>query len=294
MNLKTAKYLLVALLPLAGQIFHPVSASADAYASEQRKNAALGHYARARTMLVEALAEFEQARKYAWPDMLIDSEEWRLSIISRTEELNRVLDPKPRVTRDGVRFKANTLLIRREKERTPRPEEGAKDNNLAGEESRQSERREARARMEIPEDEAEPVKVIPKEEKIAPSKSAKKAQQDLSFPSVAPEEQAPAPVVDAPAEPLVGEPVKADEVAPPAKLIEDEEEVVSSKPAEAPAPARKPLISDEDESSAGKSQSVEEKENEVTRQIEQEILDRIEREKAAPDQAADVDDETGE
>lgn len=109
----------------------PVVANADTYASLQRKDAALGHYGRARSMLVEALAEFEQARKFARPDMLIDPEEWRLSVISRTEELNRILDPKPRVTRGGVVFRANKLLIRREKQRPAVVEDGAKDNNVA-------------------------------------------------------------------------------------------------------------------------------------------------------------------
>src|SRR5262245_45071890 len=89
----------------------PIRAHADTtYASEQRHAAAIGHYARARTMLVEALAEFEEARKLARPDLLVDPEEWRLNVISRTEELNRLLDPKPRVTRDGVQFRANKLL----------------------------------------------------------------------------------------------------------------------------------------------------------------------------------------
>ncbi len=109
----------------------PLGAKAESYATLQRKDAALGHYARSRAMLVEALAEFEQARKIARPDMLIDPEEWRLSVISRTEELNRILDPKPRVTRGGAFFKANKLLIRREKQRTPAVENGAKDSNVA-------------------------------------------------------------------------------------------------------------------------------------------------------------------
>ena len=55
------------------------------YASVERTSAARGHYARARALLVEALAEFEQGRRLARPDMLIDSEEWRISLISRTE-----------------------------------------------------------------------------------------------------------------------------------------------------------------------------------------------------------------
>lgn len=88
------------------------SAHAQEYASTDRSSAALGHYARARSMLVEALAEFEEGRRLASPDMLIDSDLWRLNIVSRTEELNRVIDPKPRVTRNGIRFDENPRQIR--------------------------------------------------------------------------------------------------------------------------------------------------------------------------------------
>ncbi len=124
------------------------AASAENYASKERSNAAIGHYARARAMLVEALAEFEQGRKFARPDMLLDSEEWRLSIISRTEELNRILDPRPRVSRDGVRFQANKLLIRRERDRLPTVADGAQSNSVFGEEQRKKEMQAARARLD--------------------------------------------------------------------------------------------------------------------------------------------------
>jgi hypothetical protein len=115
-------------------LFIPAQAIADNYASEERRDAALGHYARARTMLVEALAEFEQGREIARPDMLLDSEQWRLSIISRTEELNRLLDPQPKVTRSGTRFRASPHLIKRERDRLPEVLDGAKDSNMHTEE----------------------------------------------------------------------------------------------------------------------------------------------------------------
>lgn len=117
------------------------------YASKNRTSAALGHYARARAMLVEALAEFEQGRKYARPDMLLDPEEWRLSIVSRTEELNRVIDPRPRVTRAGVQFRANKMLIRRERDRLPAVTDGAQDSNNYGEDQRKKELQATRAQL---------------------------------------------------------------------------------------------------------------------------------------------------
>ena len=117
------------------------------YATKQRSVAALGHYARARSLLVEALAEFEQGRKNARPDMLVDPEEWRLSLISRTEELNRLIDPKPRVTRAGVQFRANKALIRRERDRLPAVPDGAQDRNTYGEEQRRRELQDTRASL---------------------------------------------------------------------------------------------------------------------------------------------------
>lgn len=94
-------------------VFYANSAFAQTgYASSERSKIALGHYARARAMLVEALSEFEQAEKLARPDLLIDSSAWRTAIVTRAEELNRVLDPHPRISRHGVRFKASSLLVR--------------------------------------------------------------------------------------------------------------------------------------------------------------------------------------
>lgn len=119
-------------------------ALAEEYASSERSQAALGHYSRARAMLVEALAEFEEGRRIARPDMVLDAEEWRLSIVSRTEELNRVLDPQPKITKSGVRFKAVGRMIRREADRLPSVPDGARDASTYGEEQRAAELEAAR------------------------------------------------------------------------------------------------------------------------------------------------------
>lgn len=130
----------------------PVLAEEQEYASAGSIASASGHYARARAMLVEALAEFDQATKIASPDMLLDTEEWRLSVISRTEDLNRLLDPQPRVTRDGVRFKASGLHVQHERTRVPRPEPDPYTVNTAGEdfylEQKKAERLKALAERE--------------------------------------------------------------------------------------------------------------------------------------------------
>ena len=88
------------------------------HASAERMQAALGHYSRARTLLVDALAEFEQARGIARPDLLLDAERWRSTVIDRTQELDHLLDPQPRITTGGARFRANPLILKREKART--------------------------------------------------------------------------------------------------------------------------------------------------------------------------------
>ena len=116
----------------------PSAGLADQVASEERAAAAVGHYARARAMVVEALAEFEEGRKLAQPDILVDPESWRLSVISRTEDLNRLLDPQPRVTRSGVRFNSSSLRVRREKEQPAVPADGPKASNVAAEDLQQA------------------------------------------------------------------------------------------------------------------------------------------------------------
>ncbi len=117
------------------------------YASESRANAAVTYYARARTMLVEALAEYEQGKKYARPDMLHDSEEFRLTLISLTEQLNSLVDPQIRITRDGVRVRANPRMIMRKSQRLPDVINGAEDANDYGEKRRLKRIQESRAKL---------------------------------------------------------------------------------------------------------------------------------------------------
>lgn len=122
------------------------------YASHERAEAALGHYARARSMLIEALAEFEQGERLARPDMLLDTQEWRLSVISRAEELNRVLDPQPRVTRSGVRYKAGAIRIRHQSRQLPYPKEGPYQSSNVGERM-----------LKVQKQQSKPLKTLPKE-----------------------------------------------------------------------------------------------------------------------------------
>lgn len=159
----------------------------ERYASLERSKAAVGHYARARAMLVRALQEFEEGRKLARPDLLLDSDEWRLSIISRAEELNRVLDPKPRVVKGGVRFSASPLKVQRKKQQLPPLEIGPASTNTQGEDEwkRQKEIEAVRARMtevtkqfEAPK-EPEPVYLTPEPVPVPPQEEISKQVEEV-------------------------------------------------------------------------------------------------------------------
>ncbi|MCB0344399.1 MAG: hypothetical protein KDD66_04755 [Bdellovibrionales bacterium] len=196
------------------------TAAADDYASAERVSAARGHYARARTLLVEALAEFERGRRIARPDILLDPEEWRLSVVSRTEELNRVLDPQPRVTRSGTRFKANSLLIQTGGQPRVPIESSVRGSSTFGEEQRAEELKRAReleaARQTVKE---KPV------EKEIPVDSTRNLVRSI--------------IADTPPAPQVDDAVEAPAIAEPSEPIAPEEPVAAAAEAATPqVPAR--------------------------------------------------------
>ena len=82
-------------------------------ASSDDLAAAIGHYARARSLLIAAVNEFDSGYKLAKPDALIDSKQWRNTLISRAEEMERVLAPQPRVTRGGIKYQADSRLLKK-------------------------------------------------------------------------------------------------------------------------------------------------------------------------------------
>ncbi len=80
-------------------------------AKGERLAAAVGHYARSRSLILAAIREFDLGKKLATPDVLLDSAEWRSSLIDRATELEKVLDPQPRITSGGVRYQPDTRLL---------------------------------------------------------------------------------------------------------------------------------------------------------------------------------------
>jgi len=80
-------------------------------ASQDETTEAVAHFARARALVIAALHEFDKGRKIASPNELLDSAQWRNTLIDRAEDLDRVLDPQPRATKGGIRFEADPRLL---------------------------------------------------------------------------------------------------------------------------------------------------------------------------------------
>jgi hypothetical protein len=110
------KILSISILALCLAILTPVVARADqAVAIERAKGdklaGAVGHFARARRLLLAAVEEFDRGHSMVNPDALLDSKEFRDTLMSRAQDLERVLDPQPRVTKGGVRFEPDPRLL---------------------------------------------------------------------------------------------------------------------------------------------------------------------------------------
>jgi hypothetical protein len=122
MNRRVRPYSLAFLLSgtLCSVLLGPSSARADGNldkgapitkANSEEVAAATGHFARARSLLISALREFDEGRAKVDPSPLVDGTAWRLSLLDRARELEKVLDPQPRVTKGGVRFQADPRLL---------------------------------------------------------------------------------------------------------------------------------------------------------------------------------------
>lgn len=104
--------LAVSLTTIVGRV--ALAQEFNGQASEQQSARAIGHYARARSLLIAALREFDIGMKVAEPSTLFDPSGWRESIAKRATELERVLDPQPRSTSNGVKFSPDRRLLAEE------------------------------------------------------------------------------------------------------------------------------------------------------------------------------------
>lgn len=75
------------------------------------RSAAIGHYARARSLLIAAIREFDNGYKLAKPDAILNSKEWRSDVISRAEDLERVLAPQAKASKFSVKYEADPRLL---------------------------------------------------------------------------------------------------------------------------------------------------------------------------------------
>lgn len=80
-------------------------------ADGEKLSIAVGHYARARSLLIAAIREFDEGLKVVSPDALLDSNAFRNTLLEKSKDLERVLDPQPRVSKSGVRYQPDTRLL---------------------------------------------------------------------------------------------------------------------------------------------------------------------------------------
>lgn len=80
-------------------------------ASGDRLSKAVGHYSRARMYLLAAIKEFDQGMRSANANTMLDTGKFRATLVNRAQELERVLDPQPRVSHTGVKFSGDPKLI---------------------------------------------------------------------------------------------------------------------------------------------------------------------------------------
>lgn len=72
---------------------------------------ATGHFARARSLLIAALNEFDQGLELANPDALFSSSEWRSDVTARARDIEHILAPQARETTGGIKFQADPRLL---------------------------------------------------------------------------------------------------------------------------------------------------------------------------------------
>ena len=72
---------------------------------------AVGHWSRARAYMNLAVREFDKGTELVDPDAIIDAKELRSDILNKIQILERVIDPQPRATEEGVRYNAAPELI---------------------------------------------------------------------------------------------------------------------------------------------------------------------------------------
>ena len=105
------KYLGILLIAMSSTAFAEKEPVNLQRAEGEELAAAVGHYARARSLIIAAVREFDKGHKRANPQALIDVKEFRHSLLDRAEDLEKILAPQPRSTEKGVQFSPDSRLL---------------------------------------------------------------------------------------------------------------------------------------------------------------------------------------
>lgn len=82
-------------------------------AKGEKLSKAAGYFGRARSLLLAAVEEFDKGVALVDPSALLDIPTWRSGVTTRIDELGRVLDPQPRVSKGGARYEPQQKLLGR-------------------------------------------------------------------------------------------------------------------------------------------------------------------------------------
>jgi len=80
-------------------------------AQSSRLSAAIGHFSRARHLLISAVHEFDAGTKIANPDLLLDSNTWRKEVLRQASELEVVLAPQAAQAKGGIKYQGDSRLL---------------------------------------------------------------------------------------------------------------------------------------------------------------------------------------
>lgn len=113
MVMKTRAFFVVLALSVAAlpRISHAENTLTIERASGDRLTTAVAHYGRARLYLLAAIREFDLGMKAANANTLLDTAKFRGTLVNRSQELERVLDPQPRASNTGVKFSGDPRLL---------------------------------------------------------------------------------------------------------------------------------------------------------------------------------------
>jgi len=112
--MKTVIAIAAVLLGAAG--FYSTARAETTVISAERADgemlsAAQGHYARARHFTLKAVKEFNLGVRSVDPQAVLDVDQWRNTLMDRSEDLERVLTLQPMANQQGVAFRPAPRLV---------------------------------------------------------------------------------------------------------------------------------------------------------------------------------------